>query len=292
MNKWEGCDDPATFEELGLWTGVPFDVYKTWPGLNKSKLWLAWEATLLEYRYAVDHPDDSDNKAFRIGHASHTSVLEPEHFGEFYARTPDPPEGSDKWNRRTKAHKEAWNQFLASSEGRIVLAPDEWDTMVAMCASVRSHPDAAKLLEISDKEVSFQWRDPSSGILLKGRADIWANDIRALADLKFVREVNPGQFGNQAYRNGYHFQLAMYSDGIKVAAGVEPKPPVLIGICKSPPHVVAMYQMDPNQLELGRAQYHFALDRVTECDKEGRWPGYDGVMDLVFPSWAGCELGA
>jgi hypothetical protein len=55
---------------------------------------------------------------------------------------------------------------------------------------------------------------------------------------------------------------------------------------KEYPFLVARYEVTPDQLAIGRAQYRQALDAVTAAEELGYWPGYDqGAVPLELPGW-------
>lgn len=288
----ETVDGAENFTETGMFEGVPFEVYTRWPGLRKTRLWTCYEKTAAHYRYEIDHPDDRDSQALMIGRASHVAILEPDAFEKRYIPPPKPPVGAT-WDKRIPAHRDAWNEWVAKirARGLTELKQEDWDRCRYMRDAVHAHPAAKMLLAEGRPEVSIQWRDEGSDLLLKARLDLWIESGGVLADLKSARCAAPRRFGSAAYNYGYPFQMSLYWAGAKQVSGVEMGMPVLIAFEKEPPWAVACYELDGPAMEIGRAQYQSVLNTIVRCKETGVWPGYDeGLMELVLPGYAGHEL--
>ena len=280
---------------VGMFFGVDFAEYESWPGLRHSHLRILVERTPAHYRYACDHPEEIDTGAMRLGRAAHTAILEPNRFNAEYVCQPETYEnakGEEKpWHNGAAACKE-WNQEQEVA-GRAVLPAKDFAEAKSLAEAVRANDAAAWLLNGAKTEVSMRWIDQDTGLLLKGRLDIW-KETGALADIKTTRCAEPGRFGRDAYNMGYLQQMVMYYDGARAASGLDVAPPILIAAEKGPPWAVAAYQVDDEEnIELGRVQYRLALRKVQECMESGEWPGYSKeLMSWVRPPWAGQEIGA
>ena len=276
--------------DTGMYYDIPYGIYDQWPALRKTHLWVLNEETPLDYRDRLDHPDAYDSPSLAFGRMFHAAVCEPETFERDYVAPPPPPDGAETWDRRTKAHKEAWAEWVDANAGRTVIAQDEYDAMRHMRDAVWSHETARMLLDAGKTEVSMLWRDAQTDLLLKGRIDLWIPS-GVVVDFKSARHCAPRRFGKDAYGYGYHYQMAMYRDGAIATSGVEVAMPILIAVGKERPWHVAVYELDPDQVGMGMAQYRHTLGVVKECMEADRWPGYDtGVMSLPFPAYAGTEL--
>jgi len=62
---------------------------------------------------------------------------------------------------------------------------------------------------------------------------------------------------------------------------------VFLAIEKEPPHLVAAYELDAMDIELGRTAYRRDLETLRACMESNDWPGYgDGIQSLALPAWA------
>jgi hypothetical protein len=280
-------------DETGMWEGLTYEQYDKLKGLRKTYLWVLVGGTPAEYRWKLAHPETTP--AMELGKAVHDAVLCPDLFTAHYIGPPEAPDCPGvlpgKWDLRRKIHKEAWAKFEAGCGEQILMKKkNDWDACLGMRAAVMRHRTAKLLIENAATEVTMQWRDLQTNLLLKARLDIWI-DNSDLSDLKSASRGSVTGFGYDAYKYGYPFQLAMYSDGVKAVVGTLPAHCSLIAVESHEPYLVAVYDVEDDVLELGRSQYRQALATVLECERTGEWPGYSqDPMPLVLPSWAGMEL--
>jgi hypothetical protein len=93
-----------------------------------------------------------------------------------------------------------------------------------------------------------------------------------------------------AYRYGYHAQLAFYLDGLRATGIAIDADPAIICVESVPPHDVVVYALNEIVIDQGRQMYRRLLARVKECTERGEWPGIEpGVRALEFPAWAEVE---
>lgn len=284
--------DPAN-PQPGVYPGLTYEQYDQWAGLRKTNLWTLNEQTPAHYKYKIDHPEQFDKECYLIGNAEHIAIRDWELFEQIYGVRPKNytnKKGEVKpWSANATACKEEIADM--QKDGKVVLSPEQYDDCRRMRDAVLTNETAAMLLQRGKSEVSMQWRDDTTMLLCKGRMDLWLPQSNVIADFKTARNAAPGPFGRAAYKYGYHFQMAMYQDGVRAATGEQVAPPILIAIEKTPPYCVACYEVERDVLELGRAQYKWALEKIVECQKTGIWPGYDGgLASLVMPGYAGMEL--
>lgn len=235
------------------------------------------------YRHAVTAVHE-DSDAMRLGRAVHLAVLEPERFRASIAVWEEGP-------RRGKA----WDAFCVEHRGVEILRQADYETCIAMQAAARADAVAARYLSGGQSEVSVLWAHstPAQGALpafnvdCKARPDFVA-ECGALVDLKTSKDASPDAFGRSAFNLHYHAQAAWYVDGYEAATGIR-LPFVLVTVEAGAPHVVTVYRVGEDILQLGRAEYRAALERLNQCRTDARWPGYalpGQELELTLPRWA------
>jgi hypothetical protein len=56
---------------------------------------------------------------------------------------------------------------------------------------------------------------------------------------------------------------------------------------KTPPYLVAVYELDALAMEAGRARNRRAAEMFRDCTEAGVWPGYSSEVELIsLPPWA------
>lgn len=215
------------------------------------------------------------------------------------------------WKDDCDDWESALRDWAASRPADMIdLSVAERDRIEAIAASVRAHPFASILLgESGDNEQTVLWRpsidqlsvtmaamqtDPilaENPPMVRLRADRirqMDGSTRVVTDLKTTQDPSPRAFGNSIARYGYHRQGAIYTDAVQALYPGEELHFVLIVVRSSPPYEVACYELDPEDLALGRAQYLATMAdlirRRAENDWIAEWQGW--CSGITIPAWA------
>lgn len=258
---------------------VPWDEYRQIPGVSITRL-KEMRRSPLHYRHALHNPRTS--AAFTLGTAAHCATLEPHLFADTFAVW---DEQTDSGRSRPRRGKD-WDAFVADNAGRTILTAAEMTLALDIAAAVRGDATAARYLAAGNPEVTMQWHE--RGHDCRGRLD-WLTHLDGrpvLVGLKTVQDCRPFSFGTVSARLGYHMQWAFYDSGFRACVGGDPIT-VEIAVESRAPHAVAVYLIEGDVLEQGRDDYAQLLDRLTECEASGEWPGpVEGEQVLSLPSWA------
>lgn len=259
---------------MSIEQNIPFAAYRRLPGLHATALKHLLRSPL-QYRWAMDHPDDTDTPAKALGRATHTAILEPHKLLTSYAL----------WEGGRRAGK-AWDEFCAANEARQILTVEEFGAIQAMRDSVRGFTPAMRYLATGEAEVTIQWE--MLGRLFKGRID-WLTKIdgrTVITDLKTTRDARPFKFGNDAHRLGYHIQFALYHDGWYELTGENPLV-VVLAVENKEPHEPAVFRVPEEVLEQGRDDYTRLLRTLGECENANLWPpSCEEEQTLSLPTYA------
>ena len=254
------------------------DEYLAAAGVSQSQLKdLAVSPLHYHARHVARTARREETAAMRFGSALHALVLEPAEFdGRYVVQT---------WDARTKEGKAERDAALSS--GRSVLDQDDAGTLSAMAEALAAHPVASRILaERVHTEHPIFWTDAETGLRCKARLDAVSAIGRASAivDLKSTTDASPEGFARQVASLGYHVQAAHYLDGWR-ALGGDAGTFVFIAIEKAAPYAVAVYELDTEALAVGEAKRRGLLDTLAECQRTGRWPGYQ-TQTISLPKWA------
>jgi exodeoxyribonuclease VIII len=261
---------------------MPADAYFAHPAVNKSLLDLVGKAPSLAQAFLAGTYSREKTASMKLGSLVHALVLEPDTFSERYALA---PEG----DRRTKAGKEAFEQFLTESEGKDVITSSDYETAQAMAESVREHPSASLLLREGDPEVSVFAE--LAGTACKCRID-WLRPDGILVDLKTTKDASSSAFARSCASFDYPVQAAMYLD-LTIAADVEATDFVFIAIESPPPYLCATYSLTWDDIAKGRALYQKRLEILNRCRETNDWPGLGNglITTLKMPAYWGYDSG-
>jgi hypothetical protein len=211
---------------------------------------------------------------FDVGRAAHAVVL----------GVGDPIEVVDAPDWRGKAARE--QRDAAYAAGRTPILEAQWTAIEAMAARLREHDVAGPLFapDAGKPEQTIVWRDNTSGVWCRALVD-WLTWL--IADYKTANDIDPESIGRAVARYGYHKQFAWYVEGAQAVGLDVPDTALLIAQQKTPPYLVATYQLHPDDLGRGHEFNRKARDLYRHCTAAGRWPGYadDRVLRLRLPVW-------
>ena len=192
--------------QCGFLYNLPFEEYKSLPGLNQSKLKNILLSTSKQKQgYQIQ-------QAMDFGNAGHCILLEPNKFAEFYVCAPK------NLNRRGINGRKRWKEFCELHSGKNILAFNEWERLNKIHKVFRINPKIKQFWKHGETEVSMFWEDVELGLDCKARMDWYDADSMKIVDLKFTNNI--GKFSNQK-RMDQHFsiQAAWYRSGVYQLTG-------------------------------------------------------------------------
>jgi hypothetical protein len=226
-------------------------------------------------------PDAGEEKktpALLFGALVHSVVLEPMAFAQRYEVIPH------DMNKRTSE----WLAFQAEHLTKQLIDVSDYERAMSIRAAIFAHPDAARLLTLEHgiAEKPMWAKDPVTGVLVKSKPDFHNTNLGALIDVKTTTDASYERFARDAFNLRYHVQDAFYTD-VAAWAGTPVRAFAFIAVEKEPPYEVAVYVLDDDSRELGRAAYRENLNTYSACLKSGIWHGYDrDIKPMRLPAWA------
>jgi len=239
-------------------------------------------------------PPFEPSDAMHVGTAVHTLVLEPDTAEKSIAIVPN-------LNLRTKSGREEMAAFEAASAGKTVLTPEQHDKAVAMARSVSEHPTASLLLEDVIAESSIYWwyrsrdefDDAEYKVMCKVRPDAIGRGHNIVIDLKSCIDASYSGFIRAVQKFYYHVSAAMYLEGVNQCKPLLGEVGhlaytkfVFICVENTPPYLVAVYELSPAYLDLGKHLFRRCLRKHHDAKAEN-YPGFpEDVRVLEPPAWA------
>lgn len=216
------------------------------------------------------HSKREPSTAMTLGSAIHCALLEPKELEKRYAFLPS-------INRRTKAGKEAYEQFQQMHEGKEILPQAEYERLLLVRDAVSRNPDASHLLQTALAFEQSRTEIIYGNTPWKGIADIVGPDW--VADLKTAKDASPDAFQRTAHQLMYHEQAVAYRRLFKVD-----KFYWIVAETEAPWNVSVYVQSED---AYKKAEYRITrlLTRFEEWD--GQPEGYTrGIQVLNLPHWA------
>jgi hypothetical protein len=213
--------------------------------------------------------------ALILGNLVHTLVLEEDKLEDEFAFIPSV-------DRRTKAGKEEYAEFLASSQGKTIVTPDMFAQAEAMAESVSDNEYAKGLFHGARIEQSIYFTHKATGLQVKCRPDAWKGGV--ITDLKTTADASPRAFQSSAFTYGYYTQAGIIARGIE-SLGERMDKFVMLCVEKTAPYATATYVLDDEAIEYGMTLFDELMVKYAECLSADRWPAYE-LRTLEIPGYA------
>ena len=260
--------------------GLSLEDYKKLDGVNKSTLDLVNKAPAL-IEWMQNCPEDTTKENAGIfGNAFHTLVLEPEMFESRYIVAPNV-------DRRTTSGKKEYAEFIEMSKGLIVLSQDDMHKLKLMQGSVMAHPESSRLIELSEKEVTFHC--DRNGYFTKSRHDLTIIKSRVSCDLKTIDPGNKSfedAWGEAVEKRRYDVQAAHYGEDFKHEFKEDLREFYFIVVSKSLSlgrYECRVMKLNDEHKDQGKIDRDKDLKRYLDCLKSGKFPG---IETTVSPAYA------
>ncbi len=233
------------------------------------------------YRDLLLNGERSDTDAMKRGRVTHMATYEPELFRASVA----------VYEGARRAGKD-WEAFLDRNPDKEIITADMYELATNAARAARASAMAAPYMSKGRREVTVLWTYrmeamggfPAYEIQCKSRLDFLQEG--AIVDLKNCKDASPEGFGKQCAQLQTYAQAAFYVDAVKSVTGIE-LPYVLVAVEAKAPHVVQVYTVPREILQLGRDKYRTLLDTLNRCRTTNDWPGYaEGPVSLTLPKWA------
>jgi hypothetical protein len=213
-----------------------------------------------------------ESKSFDEGQVVHSVLLEQSLDG-FIKR----PDGLDA---RTKEGKAKLAELEAT--GKKVIASDVFDSLERRLTAFVNSTESMKLYNGAEIEKSHYAKDPSTGLFIKCRPDIYSNG--KITDLKTTS--NMVGFERQIYSYGYHIQCGLYSIVTELTTGSEVSEFNFIVQEKSAPFGLKVFSFSKSEVDFCKSKARELLNRASVCMSENKFPSYDDVKNrLAIPTW-------
>lgn len=251
-----------------------FKTYRKQRALNYSYLKKWVEAPILA------ESEDKDTPALSFGRGTHVLTLEGEDkFTKGF-------EVIDVKSRKTKAYQE-----LAETSSKDVILKIEAERMHGIREAVKAHPRAKGLLMQGHRECSAYWNEKfgEDELAMKIRMDCLQINRKIFVDLKTCAKASKEHFPKDIAKYGYGKQMAFYQRGLKEITG-EWFAPILVAVEKEPPHLIGIYTMEKESMDLCREWVQNKLESYhawLKQPKSERIMGYDPrIFEVRLPQWA------
>lgn len=258
--------------EFGIHYGVPDEVYHSIKCVSNSYMKDA-NKSMKHFMSSLKGAQKEETPAMIKGRLLHLAVLQPQVFKDKVYIS----------EAKTKAQK-LFKEDVENYSNCIVLLQTEAEEITGMANALLSDPLLKKVLTGIKTEVTMFAKDPETGLVMKGRADIEGNDY--IADYKTTESAKPGEFDRSAANYWYHVQAAHYLEMYKLL-GKPKKYYILIAQEKTEPYDAVGYVLTEPAIEKGIEIRRKLLDKIHGNLQSNNITGYaSSIVELHLPEWS------
>lgn len=276
--------------EEGIYPGTPEPVYRQARAISQSEL-KECDYSLAHFQQARTAPKKPPTDDQVTGLLTHALILQRQ--VKFAVIPPDAPKQPSKSQINAKKPSEDtvaaikwWDQFRRLNPGKELVSGEDAEKLFAMQKAVMEHPIASEIITRASAIECAGFKKHATGLMMKGLADCISVDDKEFTTIPDLKTVPRGgakreYFEKSIYDWGYHLQAAHYLDVFGATYFV------LIVVEKEPPHSVALYNVEPDSIRIGRNRIDGWMTQIAQCEKTGHWPAYhSGIMSIGIPEWA------
>ena len=225
--------------QIGIYEDLDYETYASIPAWRSHDL-----TTLIKCPYSWKHQKPlTESPALLEGRVQHTVFLEHEKFDEEFVIAPE-------LDRRTKAGKEQYSDWLMSVGDRTAVKKDMYDICMERREVVEKYiPNADDKVELT---VCFYWATQPCKARLDWYTgtDIW--------DLKTCRDASPRGFRSAINNFGYYQQAAYYLTACR-AVNLRADKFFFLAQEKVHPYAYGVYTLSEEAIQYGVSRNEQAL---------------------------------
>lgn len=254
--------------------------YHASDGVSRSALWKLRKSPA-HYWHEYLNPEfvkPEPSPALVLGNLVHTLVLEEDKLEDEFAFIPSV-------DRRTKAGKAEYAEFLEYSRGKSIVTPEMFNQAELMAESVGKNEYSQGLFSGAKIEHSIYATHQPSGLQYKCRPDAWKGGV--ITDLKTAVDASPKAFQSSAVNYGYYLQAGMMAQAM-LSIGERLDKFVFQVVEKTEPYAVATYVLDDEAVQYGINLFDELMLKYAECVASDRWPSYS-LQTLELPRYVRFE---
>lgn len=252
---------------------MPEEEYRKSHGVNWSAL-KSMTISPAQYKWEMDHPRDAATKEMALGTIIHMALMTPEaYFEKKHVATSGANRGTKGFQKEEKAYSES-----------ILVTPEEHEMILMHIDAFQANDMHGLITKDAVIEQSIRWTDLDTGIVCKGRPDMYNNNV--LVDIKTSRHIEDKKWWWDFVSMKYHCQFAYYHDALYQLDGLERKC-ICVKVETTPCFDVVYYPLPYEAIAEGRYHYKELLQELKDCSDANLWPGKGNneLAEVNFSRW-------
>lgn len=178
-----------------------------------------------------------------------------------------------------RSNSKEYTAFLAANEGKTAIHPDLFNEANAVLTAAIQHERFMDLFSQSKPEVSFYGQHKKTGLAMKARTDLIANDYSFIVDVKSTSDMS--RFEKQIFNLNYDIRLIHYLETISASVGQDVDDIYFFAIESSRPFGCKLFKLDEKSIVWAREKWDEWLSEIKVCRLDNSYPGYSQEVTVV-----------
>lgn len=282
--------------------------------------------TPLHYKFKTEMKEvPKDDSHFKLGTFAHLAFMEPEKFKNFIIEPVASMASIDGvtslirfYEKTNKVEISALGQLGNAKIGELKnylstlkeqcpypVVAKEYQEIIDWLQFQYKHYGGGiipRILKGAASEVSFYGKDPSTGIPVKVRPDMFNISenigVDAIISFKTTSAQDVRKFFYDAAKYQYELSEGMYQKVVSDITGRKFNTTIMIMLQTVAPYLPAVFWWNAEDIANGKYKYRYAMDTIKECQDKTNWPGFDalseygncGIIDMTLPEWSKREI--
>jgi hypothetical protein len=207
------------------------------------------------------------------------AIQEPERFrNEYHVYTPD------KDYAHPKASKHYKQEAAKHEEGKL-LTEAEASVISIIRNNAFQNENVEFIYSHGEPQLRLEWRNGKTGVNVKGFADWYCPDLKAIVDLKAVSSASDRALSKVMVDNNFHVQAAIYR-WLAEKNSIEVCHSIIIAVEHTFPYQTNIIELSDDQLDIGERIFMEYLELWTYCVENNSFPSYNqDIHQIYFPRW-------
>lgn len=230
------------------------------------------------HAWALKDKDKPSTSEQLFSLAIECAIQEPERFDKEYWVYVPPKE-----YKNVKATKDYKETKAKHEEGRLLTAAENMIISIIK-SNILKNKKISYIYDNGAPQIRLE-RKHESGINVKGFADWYCPELKALSDLKTVTNASDDSLSKLIFQQLWHVQAAIYR-WIALETEYKAEHSLIIAVEYEFPYQPNVIEFTDSQLDIGHNIFMEYLEQWIYCIESNTFPSYsDDIHTIQTPSW-------
>jgi len=271
---------------------IPDEVYHNVPAVSRGQLIDFSKKPLRYYHKNFVSVTSEKSDALSIGSLVHHALLDPIGITTKYIDNMEIINSlKTEYKAPTKSKEYAEAKAEYENKGLTIIKHEDYKMALDLVRQALDCKEVRNIIESSEKEVAVFYKEPTTGLCLKVKLDVFSPVEKIILDVKTDRDATPDEFDKKIYNNGLYVQAAYYLYVTKNALNINLDKFGWIVLEKEEPYDVALRFCDTGSIDAGEEVFMHYLAKLADAIHKNNFEGYPKhFVTAGIPYWAYTQI--